>query len=194
MPHITPIDDPHDPRVEPFRNVRDRDLAGRHGGFIAEGEVVLRVLARSRGSLVVVLIIIIFVLVLPAMLLALVVTSVLVVWVIGISVVVPSAIWSVLRSTFFRAAGNIRLIIISITALMVSLFGITALLVVITLTLVLVVRICVALLMMAVAVIVMTLLLRVSRHVCVLKESPVKDQQLFERPRLWHSERTRSWK
>ena len=48
MPHITPIDDPLDPRVEPFRNVRDRDLAGRHGGFIAEGEVVLRVLARSR--------------------------------------------------------------------------------------------------------------------------------------------------
>jgi tRNA G18 (ribose-2'-O)-methylase SpoU len=28
--------------------VRDRDVAGRHGGFIAEGEVVLRVLARSR--------------------------------------------------------------------------------------------------------------------------------------------------
>lgn len=28
--------------------MRDRDIAGRHGGFIAEGEVVLRVLARSR--------------------------------------------------------------------------------------------------------------------------------------------------
>ena len=28
--------------------MRDRDLVGRHGGFIAEGEVVLRVLARSR--------------------------------------------------------------------------------------------------------------------------------------------------
>jgi tRNA G18 (ribose-2'-O)-methylase SpoU len=45
---ITLIDDPADPRVEPFRNVRDRDVAGRLGGFIAEGEVVLRVLARSR--------------------------------------------------------------------------------------------------------------------------------------------------
>ncbi|HEY2483403.1 MAG TPA: RNA methyltransferase [Caulobacteraceae bacterium] len=28
--------------------MRERDIAGRHGGFIAEGEVVLRVLARSR--------------------------------------------------------------------------------------------------------------------------------------------------
>jgi tRNA G18 (ribose-2'-O)-methylase SpoU len=28
--------------------VRERDVAGRHGGFIAEGEVVLRVLSRSR--------------------------------------------------------------------------------------------------------------------------------------------------
>jgi hypothetical protein len=134
--------------------------------------------------LVVVLIIIIFILVLPAMLLALVVTSILVVWVVGISVVVPSVIWSVLRYTCVRAAGNIRLIIVSITALMVSLFGITAVLVVIALTLVLIVRIRVALLMMAVAVIVMTLLLRVSRHVCVLKESPVEDQQLSERAQV----------
>jgi tRNA G18 (ribose-2'-O)-methylase SpoU len=42
------IDDPDDPRLAPFRAVRDRDVAGRHGGFIAEGEVVLRVLARQR--------------------------------------------------------------------------------------------------------------------------------------------------
>ena len=42
------IDDPDDPRVAPFREVRERDVAGRHGGFIAEGEVVLNVLARSR--------------------------------------------------------------------------------------------------------------------------------------------------
>lgn len=48
MPSIHHIDDPADPRVEAFRNVRDRDVAGRFGGFIAEGEVVLRVLARSR--------------------------------------------------------------------------------------------------------------------------------------------------
>lgn len=31
-----------------FRDVRERDLAGRLGGFIAEGEVVLNVLARDR--------------------------------------------------------------------------------------------------------------------------------------------------
>ncbi|MDB5482871.1 MAG: methyltransferase [Caulobacteraceae bacterium] len=45
---IIHIDDPLDPRVAPFRDVRERDLAGRTGGFIAEGEVVLNVLARSR--------------------------------------------------------------------------------------------------------------------------------------------------
>ena len=45
---IVRIDDPLDPRVAPFREVRERDVAGRHGGFIAEGEVVLNVLARSR--------------------------------------------------------------------------------------------------------------------------------------------------
>jgi tRNA G18 (ribose-2'-O)-methylase SpoU len=45
---IIRIDDPLDPRVAPFCNVRERDLAGRQGGFIAEGEVVLNVLARSR--------------------------------------------------------------------------------------------------------------------------------------------------
>ena len=38
------VSDPADPRLEPYRAVRDRDLAGRHGGFIAEGEVVLRTL------------------------------------------------------------------------------------------------------------------------------------------------------
>ncbi|HLZ85270.1 MAG TPA: RNA methyltransferase [Caulobacteraceae bacterium] len=45
---IIRIDDPLDFRVAPFRDVRERDLAGREGGFIAEGEVVLNVLARSR--------------------------------------------------------------------------------------------------------------------------------------------------
>jgi tRNA G18 (ribose-2'-O)-methylase SpoU len=45
---IIPIDDPLDPRVAPFRDVRERDIAGRANGFIAEGEVVLNVLARSR--------------------------------------------------------------------------------------------------------------------------------------------------
>ena len=46
-PPIIRIDNPDDPRVAPFREVRERDVAGRHNGFIAEGEVVLNVLARS---------------------------------------------------------------------------------------------------------------------------------------------------
>ena len=45
---IVRIDNPDDPRVAVFREVRERDVAGRHNGFIAEGEVVLNVLARSR--------------------------------------------------------------------------------------------------------------------------------------------------
>jgi tRNA G18 (ribose-2'-O)-methylase SpoU len=45
---IERIDNPEDHRVAAFREVRERDVAGRHGGFIAEGEVVLNVLARSR--------------------------------------------------------------------------------------------------------------------------------------------------
>lgn len=40
------ITDPADPRIEPFRAVRDRDARGRDG-FIAEGTVVLDQLARS---------------------------------------------------------------------------------------------------------------------------------------------------
>ena len=46
MTSIIEILDPADPRIEPFRNVRDRDLRGRDG-FIAEGSVVLDQLARS---------------------------------------------------------------------------------------------------------------------------------------------------
>jgi tRNA G18 (ribose-2'-O)-methylase SpoU len=44
---LIPIDDPADPRIEPYRAVRERDLAGRDGCFVAEGEVVLRVLVRG---------------------------------------------------------------------------------------------------------------------------------------------------
>ena len=47
---LIPIDDPADPRVEPFLNVRERDLVGRMGRFVAEGEVVLAV-AAGRGLL-----------------------------------------------------------------------------------------------------------------------------------------------
>lgn len=41
------IEDPADPRVAVFRAVRERDLIGREGRFIAEGEVVLRLLLAS---------------------------------------------------------------------------------------------------------------------------------------------------
>lgn len=47
MAALIPIDDPHDPRIAAYRDVRERDLVGREGLFVAEGEVVLRVLARS---------------------------------------------------------------------------------------------------------------------------------------------------
>ena len=38
------ITDPDDPRIGAYRHIRERDLVGRDGLFIAEGEVVLRVL------------------------------------------------------------------------------------------------------------------------------------------------------
>jgi tRNA G18 (ribose-2'-O)-methylase SpoU len=44
MPSITPIADARDPRIAAYVQVRERDLVGRRGEFIAEGEVVLRVL------------------------------------------------------------------------------------------------------------------------------------------------------
>ncbi len=47
MPQIIPIDDPDDPRIEPYRDVRERDLVGRDGLFIAEGAVVVRSLVVS---------------------------------------------------------------------------------------------------------------------------------------------------
>jgi len=46
MPII--ISDPDDPRIEPYRAVRERDLVGRENRFVAEGEVVLRVLLKQR--------------------------------------------------------------------------------------------------------------------------------------------------
>lgn len=36
-----PIHDPSDPRIAAYREVRERDLTGRQGRFVAEGEVVL---------------------------------------------------------------------------------------------------------------------------------------------------------
>lgn len=46
---IIRIEDPHDPRIAEFRDIRERDLVGRHGRFIAEGTVVLRMLAAAHG-------------------------------------------------------------------------------------------------------------------------------------------------
>jgi tRNA G18 (ribose-2'-O)-methylase SpoU len=41
------ITDTNDPRIEAYRDIRERDLVGRQGLFIAEGEVVLRLLLRK---------------------------------------------------------------------------------------------------------------------------------------------------
>lgn len=49
VPTPIPINDPLDPRVAAYREVRERDLVGRDGHFIAEGEVVLRVLLGPRS-------------------------------------------------------------------------------------------------------------------------------------------------
>ena len=47
LPAVTLIDDPDDPRIAGYRQVRERDLVGREGLFVAEGEVVLRLLIAS---------------------------------------------------------------------------------------------------------------------------------------------------
>lgn len=46
-PEPIAITDPDDPRIAEFRDIRERDLTGREGRFIAEGTVVLRVLAQA---------------------------------------------------------------------------------------------------------------------------------------------------
>lgn len=43
--NLIPVSDPADPCISAFRDVKERDLTGRQGLFVAEGEVVLRVLA-----------------------------------------------------------------------------------------------------------------------------------------------------
>ncbi len=47
MPDLIPIDDPNDPRVAAYRDIKERDLVGRQGLFIAEGETVLRAFVRD---------------------------------------------------------------------------------------------------------------------------------------------------
>lgn len=48
---MTPIsvDQPDDPRIAGFRDIRERDLTGRQGLFVAEGEVVLNVLTAPQS-------------------------------------------------------------------------------------------------------------------------------------------------
>ena len=41
MPRLELIEDPDDPCIEAYREMRERDLVGRRGLFVAEGEVVL---------------------------------------------------------------------------------------------------------------------------------------------------------
>jgi tRNA G18 (ribose-2'-O)-methylase SpoU len=47
MPNLVPITDLHDPRIEAYRDIRERDLVGRKGLFIAEGKVVVEKLVAS---------------------------------------------------------------------------------------------------------------------------------------------------
>lgn len=44
------IEAPDDPRIAGFVSIRERDLTGRHGRFIAEGTVVLRMLAAAHRA------------------------------------------------------------------------------------------------------------------------------------------------
>ncbi|AFL53708.1 tRNA G18 (ribose-2'-O)-methylase SpoU [Sinorhizobium fredii] len=44
------IEDPTDPRIAAFMSIKERDLTGRQSGFIAEGTVVLRMLAAAHRS------------------------------------------------------------------------------------------------------------------------------------------------
>ena len=44
------IEDPADPRIAEFSQIRERDLTGRGGQFIAEGTVVLRMLAAAHEA------------------------------------------------------------------------------------------------------------------------------------------------
>ncbi|MGO4436638.1 TrmH family RNA methyltransferase [Rhizobium sp. RAF56] len=47
---LTAIDNPDDPRIAEFRNIRERDLVGRENRFVAEGTVVLRLLAEAHAA------------------------------------------------------------------------------------------------------------------------------------------------
>ena len=46
--NVVRVDDPDDPRLAAYRAIRERDLSGRLGRFVAEGKVVLNVLFSAR--------------------------------------------------------------------------------------------------------------------------------------------------
>ncbi len=48
-PERTPIDDPDDERLAPYREMRDANVAKRHGLFIAEGRLVVPILLSVRS-------------------------------------------------------------------------------------------------------------------------------------------------
>lgn len=50
MPEFVTITDPADPRVAAYRDIKERDLVGREGRFIAEGETVLRAFVRDAAD------------------------------------------------------------------------------------------------------------------------------------------------
>jgi tRNA G18 (ribose-2'-O)-methylase SpoU len=45
--NLIDIDDPADPRIDAYRDIKERDLVGREGLFVAEGKVVVEKLAAS---------------------------------------------------------------------------------------------------------------------------------------------------
>nr|WP_132251413.1 RNA methyltransferase [Methylobacterium segetis] len=49
MIETIPLDDPGDPRLAPYAAMRERDLVGRAGRFIVEGEVTLRLLLSGQA-------------------------------------------------------------------------------------------------------------------------------------------------
>jgi len=49
MPHLIPLTSPDDPRIDPYRVIKERDLVGRGGRFIVEGRTVLDVALSPRS-------------------------------------------------------------------------------------------------------------------------------------------------
>lgn len=50
MPSFVSISEVDDPRIEPYRDIRERDLVGRRGLFVAEGRVVVEKLVGSSAN------------------------------------------------------------------------------------------------------------------------------------------------